>query len=109
MIILALLAAVVAATPQLSVGGIVVKQSEIVDARIIADAAGKPVMMLTLVPVAAERTRIALATMMLDGKPVTAQLSETAIEVALEGSFEQAATLALALSGKPPLRDSMDD
>jgi hypothetical protein len=106
-----LLALLAAATAQLTVGTVALKQSDYLDGRAIAGGTGSPVVMMTLT--AAAKTRIDKAgpkpIFQLDGTATSARLVDNVIEIDGQPDFEAAKKLALALSGKPPLPDSMDE
>ncbi len=93
---------------QVAVGGVALKPADFLDGRAIASGAGQPVVMLTLTPAAAARLK-AQAAVTLDGKPVDARIAENTVEIDGQPDFAAAASLARAITGKPPLPDSMDD
>jgi hypothetical protein len=85
--------------------------ADIIDGRTIADATGRPVVMLTLSPIATSRLKAAgpTPTVRLDGKTVAARFADNAIEIDGQPDFRTASATALAISGKPPLPDSLDE
>lgn len=106
---IATVAMMVAAAPVMTAGAVPIAQTDIVDARALPDAGGQPMVMLTLTPAAMARVKVTGTSFAIDGKPVVVQIGEASIEFAVAGSYEAAAALALALSGKPPLPDSLDE
>lgn len=108
---IALLSLLVAATAQLTVGTVALKQSDFLDGRAIAGGTGSPVVMMTLTPAAKARIDKAgpSPVFQLNGAATTARLTDNVVEIDGQPDFEAAKKLALALSGKPPLPDSMDE
>ena len=106
---LALLAA--AAAAQLSVGKIALAPRDFLDGRAIAGGTGAPVVMLTLSPAALKKIRAQgpTAPVKIAGRIVTARLADNTIEIDGQPDFKAATALALKLSGKPPLPDSLDE
>jgi hypothetical protein len=96
---------------QLSVAGKPLAARDFLDGRAIAGGTGTPVVLLTLTPEALARiSKLGpLPKILLNGKPATARLNENMIELDGQPSFEAAAALARALSGKPPLPDSLEE
>lgn len=96
---------------QLSVAGKPLKPADFLDGRVIAGGTGAPVVMLTLTTSATTRVRRLgiKAKVMLDGKPAPARLTDNIIEIDGQPSFDAAAKLARALSGKAPLPDSLEE
>ena len=96
---------------QLTIAGKPLKPADFLDGRTIAGGTGSPVVMLTLTPSATTRLKRlgAKAKVMLDGKPAPARLTDNIIELDGQPSFEAAAKLARALSGKAPLPDSLEE
>jgi len=96
---------------QLSLGGVVLKPADYLDGRAIASGTGTPVVMLTLSPLALKRLkRVSLnAVTTLDGKPVVARREANIVEFDGQPDFQAAAALAKAITGKPPLPDSLDE
>ena len=92
---------------QLSVGAVALTPKDYLDGRTIADAAGKPVVMLTLTGPAAKRIKAEPVT--LDGISVVARVAGPVIEIDGQPDFEAAKRLARALSGKDPLPETMDE
>lgn len=109
MTILTSLLAVAAA--QLAVGGVVLKPADFLDGRAIAGGTGTPVVMLTLGRKAAARLKTAgpKPAVTLDGKPAVARIGDNTIEIDGQATFDDAGKLALAITGKPPLPDSLDE
>ncbi len=102
-------ALVAALAAVLSVGNVRLAPSDYLDGRAIAGADGKPVVMLTLTPAALARLKRAGTVAMLDGKPAKMRLVEQAIELDGVADFKTAEALALALTGKPPVPESLDE
>ena len=114
----ALLAIAAAPANQLTIGGEPFAQSDIVDARAIADGSGMPVIYVTLTPAAAGR--LATITASRVGKPVPIAVGDTVIttpvvreaitggnlEISGIASFDAAKTMARRISGKEPLPES---
>lgn len=96
---------------QLTVAGKPLKPADFLDGRAIAGGTGSPVVMLTLTPSATTRVKRlgAKARILLDGKPAPARLADNIIELDGQPSFDAAAKLARALSGKAPLPDSLEE
>jgi hypothetical protein len=96
---------------QLSVGGKLLKPADFLDGRAIAGGTGTPVVMLTLSPAATARIKRLgqKAVIVLDGKPAKARFAENTIELDGLPSFDAAARLARAISGKAPLPDSLEE
>ena len=96
---------------QLSVAGKPLAARDFLDGRAIAGGTGKPVVLLTLTPEALARIQKLgpLPKFALNGKPATARLNDNMIELDGQSSFDAAATLARAISGKPPLPDSLEE
>lgn len=107
----AFLALLAAATAQLTVGTVALKQADYLDGRAIAGGTGSPIVMMTLTPAAKARVDKAgpKPVFQLNGAAATARMVDNAIEIDGQPDFEAAKKLALALSGKPPLPDSLDD
>lgn len=105
------LALLAAATAQLTIGTIGFKPADFLDGRAIAGGTGTPIVMLTLSPAATARVAKAgpNAEVQVDGVVTTARISGNTVEIDGQPSFEAAQKLALALSGKPPLPDSLDE
>ena len=108
---ISLLPLLAAVATQLTVGAVALKQSDFLDGRAIAGGTGSPVVMMTLTPAAKARIDRAgpKAAFQLNGSVATARLVDNVIEIDGQPDFEAARRLALALSGKPPLPDSMDE
>ena len=100
-----------AAVAQLSIGKLVLKPADFLDGRAIAGSDGVPVVMLTLSTKAAARVRRATTSqkMLLNGKPATVRFTDATIELDGQKSFPDAIKVARAISGKPPLPDSIDE
>jgi hypothetical protein len=100
-----------AAASQLSIGNVPLQPSDYLDGRAIAGATGAPVVMLTLSPRALARVKPLGpdAAVTLDGKPASARIADNTVEIDGQPDFDAAAALALSLSGKPPLPDSLDE
>lgn len=96
---------------QLSVAGKPLKPADFLDGRAIAGGTGTPVVMLTLTPAAAKRVSRTgpSAKFALDGKPALARFADNTIELDGQKTFEAAAKLARAISGKAPLPDSLEE
>jgi hypothetical protein len=96
---------------QISVAGKPLKPADFLDGRAIAGGTGAPVVMLTLTPSAAARLKRLgpAAKITLDGKPAIARIVNNAIELDGQASFDAAAKLARAISGKAPLPDSLEE
>lgn len=96
---------------QLSVASKPYKPADFLDGRAIAGGTGIPVVMLTLTPAATTRLKAAgpKAVVALDGKPAVARIAGNTIEIDGLPSFDAAAKLARAISGKAPLPDSLED
>ncbi len=96
---------------QLSVAGKPLKPADFLDGRAIAGGTGTPVVMLTLTPAAAKRVSRTgpTAKFTLNGKPAVARLADNTIELDGQKTFEAAAKLARAISGKAPLPDSLEE
>jgi hypothetical protein len=96
---------------QLSVAGKSLAARDFLDGRTIADGTGAPVVLLTLTPEAHKRMRKLgpLPKILLNGKPAKARLNDNTIELDGQPSFDAAANLARAISGKAPLPDSLED
>lgn len=99
--------ALAAAAAALTVGGIDLRPSDILDGRAIAGGTGAPVVMLTLT--SAATARLKTQAVVLDGRVVAARIVQNTIEIDGQPSFEAASALALRLSGKPPLPDTTDE
>jgi len=107
MILLTLLATALATV---SIGPIVLKPADYLDGRAIAGPTGAPLVMLTLTPGAAARLKKAKAdAIAIDGTPASARIVANTIEIEGQSDFDAAAALALKISGKPPLPDSLDE
>ena len=96
---------------QISVAGKPLKPTDFLDGCAIAGGTGTPVVMLTLTPAAAARVkRLGPAVKIsLDGKPAQARIVDNAIELDGQKTFDAAAKLARAISGKAPLPDSLEE
>jgi hypothetical protein len=96
---------------QLSVAGKPLKPADFLDGRVIAGGTGSPVVMLTLTPAAAKRVGRTGSSgkFTLDGKPAVARFADNTIELDGQETFEAAAKLARAISGKAPLPDSLEE
>ena len=96
---------------QLTIGSIALKPADYLDGRAIAGGTGAPVVMLTLTEAAAARVKAngLQSAVSLDGKPTEARIAENIVEVEGQPTFEAAAKLALTLTGKPPLPDSLEE
>jgi hypothetical protein len=96
---------------QISVAGKPLKPADFLDGRAIADGTGAPVVMLTLTPAAAVRMkRLGPAVKItFDGKPAVARIVDNTIELDGQKTFDAAAKLARAISGKAPLPDSLEE
>jgi hypothetical protein len=96
---------------QLSVAGKPLAARDFLDGRTIAGGTGTPVVLLTLTPEAHKRIRKLgpLPKIVLNGKPAKARLNDNTIELDGQPSFDAAAKLARAISGKAPLPDSLDE
>jgi preprotein translocase subunit SecD len=96
-------------------------EAEILDARALASLGGEPAILITLTPKAAPRllrlTKDAAGKTLivtLDGQPLpgptlSAPISDGALELPGIASFEEGEALAKAISGKPPVPDSLDE
>ena len=100
-----MMAALLAALAQLTVGGGALTPADILDARAIAGPTGAPIVMLTLTPAAAKRIA-ASASVSLEGKPVNAKFVDGVIELDGQPDFAAAKALAKALSGKDPVPEA---
>lgn len=107
----AFLALLAATTAQLTVGTISLKSADFLDGRAIAGGTGTPIVMLTLSPAAALRvaTLGPKVDVQIDGVVTAARITGNTVEIDGQPNFEAARKLALALSGKPPLPDSLDE
>lgn len=107
----AVLALFAAAAAQLTFGTVALNQADFLDGRAIAGGTGSPIVMMTLTPAAKARIDMAdpKAAFQLNGVTTPARIVDNAIEIDGQPDFEAAKKLALALSGKPPLPDSMDE
>jgi len=96
---------------QLSVAGKPLRPADFLDGRAIAGGTGTPVVLLTLTtPATARIKRLGPnAKVTLDGKPALARLADNTIELDGMKSFDAAAKLARAISGKAPLPDSLEE
>jgi hypothetical protein len=96
---------------QLSVAGKQLAARDFLDGRAIAGGTGTPVVLLTLTPEAYKRIRKLgpLPKIQLNGKAAKARLGDNTIELDGQPSFDAAAKLARAISGKPPLPDSLEE
>ena len=96
---------------QMTIGSIALKPADYLDGRVIAGGTGAPVVMLTLTEATVLRIKAAGPQSMVtvDGKPVEARVAEPTVEIDGQPSFEAAAKLALTLTGKPPLPDSLEE
>lgn len=96
---------------QLSVAGKSLDPADFLDGRAIAGGTGAPVVMLTLTVAATTWIKRLgpKASIALDGKPVQARCVNNTIELDGLSSFDVAAKLARALSGKAPLPDSLEE
>ncbi|UVO53838.1 hypothetical protein [Sphingomonas sp. SUN039] len=96
---------------QISVAGKPLKPADFLDGRAIAGGTGAPVVMLTLTPAAAARVKRLgpTAKIALDGKPAPARFVDNTIELDGQKTFDAAAKLARAISGKAPLPDSLEE
>lgn len=96
---------------QLSVAGKPLKPVDFLDGRAIASGTGTPVVMLTLTSAATTRIKRLgpKAVVLLDGKPAPARLTDNIIELDGQKTFDAAAKLARAISGKAPLPDSLEE
>lgn len=85
--------------------------SDFLDGRAIAGVTGAPVVMLTLTLAASTWIKRLgpTASVALDGQPVQARCVDNTIELDGTSSFDAAAKLARALSGKAPLPDSLEE
>lgn len=113
-----LLAAAPAAT--LTIAGEPFAQTDILDGRATADAAGQPAVLLTFAPGAAKR--LAAIGTANEGKPVAiavegAEVAQPVMRGPVDGvieigglaSFEAATALARRISGKDPLPESIEE
>lgn len=104
-----------------TIGGEAFTQDEIVDARALPDLAGAPAIMITLNEEAALRLD-AIAPryadkpveIKLDGaliaRPLILELMTSGImSFTVDGTMAEAEALALRISGRPPLRDELDE
>lgn len=96
---------------QLTIAGKPLKPADFLDGRAIAGGTGSPVVMMTLTAAATTRVKRlgTKANVLLDGKPAPARLTDNIIELDGQPSFDAAAKLARALSGKAPLPDSLEE
>jgi hypothetical protein len=96
---------------QISVAGKPLKPADFLDGRAIAGGTGAPVVMLTLTPAAAVRVKRlgSTAKITLDGKPAPARIADNTIELDGQKTFDAAAKLARAITGKAPLPDSLEE
>ncbi|MEP6785878.1 MAG: hypothetical protein ABI898_09065 [Sphingomonadales bacterium] len=105
------LALLAAATAQLTIGTIDLRSADFLDGRAIAGGTGTPIVMLTLTP--ATTSRLAKLgpkpDVQIDGVVTAARITGNTVEIDGQPNFEAARKLALALSGKPPLPDSLDE
>jgi len=111
----------IAAAPvdQLTIAGTAFPQSDILDARAIADGAG-PVVLVTMTPDATKRLEvithaslgktatIAVGTTVLMNPVVRESITSGNIQISGLASFEEAAKLARQISGKDPLPESLE-
>lgn len=106
-----LLALLAAAAAQLTIGTLALKPADFLDGRAIAGGTGSPVVMLTLTPAATARVeKLAPNTVIqVNGAVATARISGNTIEIDGQPNFDAAKKLALDLSGKPPLPDSIEE
>ena len=96
-----------------SVGGEVLAEADIVDARAQPGLEGQASVLVTLEPDAALRVRATLATpqpMRLEDMPLgeLGELAGDSFEIAAPGDLASATALALRIAGKPPLPDSLE-
>lgn len=120
------LLALIAARPALAerdfrIGATAFSMAEILDARAIASGTGQPAILVTLAeaaqPKLAAASRAAIGQRLdavLDGRALTGPVVRAAIEdgmIELSGpaDFAEGDALALRISGKPPLPDSLDE
>lgn len=105
------LALLAAAAAQLAIGTVTLKQSDFLDGRAIAGGTGSPIVMMTLTPAAKARVEKAgpKPAIQLNGATAPGRFVDNVIEIDGQPDFDAAKKLALALSGKPPLPDSLDD
>ena len=96
---------------QISVAGKPLKPADFLDGRAIAGGTGAPIVMLTLTPAMTARIKRLGPTVKitLDGKPAQARLADNTIELDGQKTFDAAAKLARAISGKAPLPDSLEE
>lgn len=96
---------------QISVAGKPLKPADFLDGRAIAGGTGAPIVMLTLTRAATARIKRLGPTVKitLDGKPAQARLADNTIELDGQKTFDAAAKLARAISGKAPLPDSLEE
>ena len=96
---------------QISVAGKPLKPADFLDGRAIAGGTGAPIVMLTLTPATTARIKRLGPTVKitLDGKPAQARLADNTIELDGQKTFDAAAKLARAISGKAPLPDRLEE
>lgn len=106
-----MLSTLLIAAAQLSIGAIVLQPNDYLDGRTISNGTGEPVVLLTLTEtaVAKVRQRVPTAVVKLGDAPIVARFIDNVIELDGQPDFKIAAATALAISGKPPLPDSLDE
>jgi preprotein translocase subunit SecD len=117
----AMLAVAAAPADLLTFGGVGFPQSDILDARAIADGTGMPNIFVTLTPAAAKRLAdlsranvgkavpIAVGGTVLMNPIIREAITGGTIEIAGVPSFEAAVTWAHRISGKDPLPETTDE
>lgn len=111
----------VAAPAVFTIGGERFAHEDIIDARAQPDLSGVPVILITFEPPAAARIQQLTAArigqtlpFVLDGRTLVEPLIQEAIpgdSIQLSGQFayQEAQEIALAISGKPPLPESLEE
>lgn len=109
------------ASDVLLIGGERFPQTDILDARAVADGGGQPAILVTLTPGAAKRLETLTAALVGEPVPITFEgrvlmeptvrevIASGSLEISGVASFEAAAALAQQISGKPPLPESLDE
>ncbi len=111
-----------AAAPRLfTIGGVPFSEAEIIDARAQPDTSGMAAVMITFSPEGAKKLaalskastgkaiKIELDGKMLSEPMVVGEIADGTAQISGNFSVRDADALALAISGKPPLGDSLDE
>ncbi len=113
----ALLLVAAAPTEVLTIGGEAYRHADILDARTISDGRS-PVILVTLGDAAAARfqkvtranvgkpIKFMLATRQLMAPVIAEPVTGNSFQIPVQGTFAEAAALALKISGKPPLPET---